>query len=133
MTKISESSSLKELGELIQKAIEKGETDTAGSVRDVITDLLHYCDQNGIDFHDRLDSATEVFKEELSMDPEEEQKLHKYSVDIVRIGYGFHTVEVMATSQQEAREKAMDEAGNYEYSEKTAEYEVECVTKEEEE
>lgn len=127
MTKISESSSLKELGELIQKAIQKGETDTAGSVRDVITDLLHYCDQNGIDFHDRLESATEVFNEELSM----EQKLHKYSVDIVRIGYGFHTVEVMATSHQEAREKAMYEAGNYEYSEKTAEYEVECVTKEE--
>lgn len=128
MSKISESSTLKELTEFIQRATEKGETDTVGAVRDVITDLLHYCDQNGIDFHDRLGSATEVFNEELSVEPEEEQKPRKYIVDIVRIGYGFHTVEVMATNHQEAREKAMDEAGDYEYSEKTAEYEVESVT-----
>ena len=127
MTKISNSSSLKELSDLIQVAVEKGETDTSGAVRDVITDLLHFCEQNDIDFSDRLSNATTVFEEEQSLESEEEQKDRKYHVQMVRIGYGFHTIEVVAKNPNEARLKALDDAGNHSYNEKDANYEVEDI------
>lgn len=41
---------------------------------------------------------------------------------MTRIGIGFCDIPVMATSREEAEEKALDEAGNYEYSEKDSEY-----------
>jgi hypothetical protein len=48
----------------------------------------------------------------------------KFKVEVTRTGIGFHTIEVEAENQKEANEKALDEAGDHEYSEKTAEYEV---------
>lgn len=49
----------------------------------------------------------------------------KFSIPVVRIGYGFKTIEVEADSQEEAEELALDEAGDYEYSEKESQYEIE--------
>lgn len=48
----------------------------------------------------------------------------KFKVDITRIGYGYTTIEIDASDVLAAREKAQETAGNYSYSEKTAEYEV---------
>lgn len=53
--------------------------------------------------------------------------MKKYAVVVVRIGYGFATIEVNAGSVREARIKAIDEAGNHYFSEKTAEYKVNCL------
>jgi len=47
----------------------------------------------------------------------------KYKVNMCRISYAFHTIEIEANNVKEAREKAMDESGEYDYSEKTVEYE----------
>lgn len=52
-------------------------------------------------------------------------KKQKFSIPVVRIGYGFATIEVEASSQEEAEQLALDEAGDHEYSEKSSDYEIE--------
>jgi len=51
----------------------------------------------------------------------------KFSIPVVRIGYGFKTIEVEANSQEEAEQLALDEAGDHEYSEKSSDYEIEGI------
>jgi len=51
----------------------------------------------------------------------------KYSVDVARTAYGFRTLEIEADNETEAREKALDIAGDFEYSEKSSEYSIEWV------
>lgn len=52
----------------------------------------------------------------------------KYEVSITRIGYAHRRFEVEADSELEAQEKAIDMAGDYDFSEGDAEYECEDVT-----
>lgn len=53
--------------------------------------------------------------------------MKKYSVSITRIGYAHTTFEVEAENEADAQEKAMDQAGNYDFSEVDADYECEGV------
>ena len=55
----------------------------------------------------------------------ETKPLTKFDVGVCRIGYGFGSIEVQASSQEEANEKALDEAGDHLFSEKTSEYVLE--------
>ena len=48
----------------------------------------------------------------------------KFSIPVIRSGFACKTIEVEATSQEEAENLTLDEAGNYEFSEHTSEYEV---------
>lgn len=48
----------------------------------------------------------------------------KFRIPVRRIGYSFKTIEVEAKNRKEAEEMALDNAGNYEFSESTAEYEI---------
>jgi hypothetical protein len=50
--------------------------------------------------------------------------MNKYKVPILRISYGFKDIFVFANDEKEAIEKAIDEAGNYEFSERSSEYEL---------
>jgi len=52
----------------------------------------------------------------------------KYQVEVCRISYGFNIIEVEAESKEQAKEKALDEAGDHEYSTKSADYDVNSVT-----
>lgn len=45
-----------------------------------------------------------------------------WSVPICRTSYAHKTLEVIATSEAEAIEKALDDAGDHEFSEKDADY-----------
>lgn len=56
------------------------------------------------------------------------KKEKTFFVPVVRTGYGFATIEVKAKDQKEANEKALDQAGDHEYSEKTADYTLENAT-----
>ena len=47
--------------------------------------------------------------------------MKEYEIEICRTGYGFATITVKADSQ-EAERKALDEAGDHLYSEKSSEY-----------
>jgi hypothetical protein len=52
----------------------------------------------------------------------------KFRVDITRIGYAHTTIDIEADDIFEAREQAKETAGNYSYSEKSADYEVGTAT-----
>jgi NDP-sugar pyrophosphorylase family protein len=45
-----------------------------------------------------------------------------YRVPVTRIGYSYTTIEVVATSEEEAESLAIDEAGSIDFSETTSEY-----------
>jgi len=49
-------------------------------------------------------------------------KENEYEVKVCRTAYAFHTIKVTAASPEEAEEKALDEAGDHLYSEKSSEY-----------
>lgn len=52
-----------------------------------------------------------------------------YEVDVCRVAYGHKTLRVRANSEQAARELAVEEAANLEYSESNADYEVTSIAK----
>ena len=55
-----------------------------------------------------------------------------YDVEVCRIGYGFRTIRIDSSNEDEAVDKALDSAGNYSYDEKTSNYEIESVEEVEE-
>jgi len=54
--------------QLLETTIEKygaaGETSTESAIRNLLTDLRHYCDQQQIDFDDSLEGSLDVYLEE---------------------------------------------------------------------
>ena len=52
----------------------------------------------------------------------------KYDVSITRIGYAHTNIEVEASNEQEAQEKAIDMAGDCDFSECDADYECGGIT-----
>jgi hypothetical protein len=50
---------------LLEATIEKygtaGETSTESAIRDLLTDLRHYCDQHEIDFENGLEGSLDVY------------------------------------------------------------------------
>ena len=56
----------------------------------------------------------------------------KYDVEITRISYSTITFTVEASSEEEAKDLAMDEAYNTSFDEDTAEYEIDGVYESEE-
>jgi hypothetical protein len=50
-----------------------------------------------------------------------------FVVGVTRIGYGYRDFEIEAETSEEAREKALDIAGNFEFNEKTSDYEISGV------
>ena len=51
--------------------------------------------------------------------------MNKYTVNICRTAFGWRDIEVEAANKQEAQEKAVDAAGDFEFSMQTSEYTVE--------
>jgi hypothetical protein len=53
---------------LLETTIDKygmaGETSTESAIRDLLTDLRHYCDQHEIDFDYSLEGSLDVYLEE---------------------------------------------------------------------
>jgi len=48
----------------------------------------------------------------------------KFMVEVTRIGYACKTFEIEADNEDAAHEKALAQAGNHLYTEKSSEYEV---------
>jgi hypothetical protein len=59
---------------------------------------------------------------------EPEPEFEKYSVDVTRIGYGNIRIAVHARGASEAMRFAEDMAGNYDFTEHTAEYQAQGAT-----
>lgn len=47
-----------------------------------------------------------------------------YYIPVTRISYGFAVIHVQAEAINEAEQMALDQAGNHEFSEKSADYEL---------
>lgn len=47
-----------------------------------------------------------------------------WEVEVCRISVGFRTLQIEADTRTEARGKALDEAGDYEFPEKESRYEI---------
>lgn len=58
---------------------------------------------------------------------DETPKKKTYEVEVCRTSYGFATIKIEAESEEEAEDLALEIAGNYDYSEKDADYLVESV------
>ena len=57
--------------------------------------------------------------------------MKKFRVEVCRISYGFNEIEVEAETPEKAKEIALEEAGNYLYSESNAEYITTGITEKE--
>ena len=55
----------------------------------------------------------------------------KFKVEVCRTSYSFNEIEVEAETSEEAKELALEVAGNYLYSESNAEYTTDGVTEKE--
>jgi hypothetical protein len=54
----------------------------------------------------------------------------KYTVQVLRTAYAILEIEVEAKNQKEAKQKAVDEAGNMMYSEFDADYSIQSIKSE---
>jgi len=52
----------------------------------------------------------------------------KYDVHVTRTGFSSGTIQVVAKNQEEATQKALEAAGNLDFSEHDADYAVESVS-----
>jgi len=50
--------------------------------------------------------------------------MSKFKATVCRISYAFREIEVEAETEQEAKDEILNISGNYEYSEKSADYEI---------
>ena len=48
----------------------------------------------------------------------------KFKATVCRTSFGFHEIEVEADTERQAKVKILDEAGDYEFSEKSADYSI---------
>ena len=55
----------------------------------------------------------------------------KFEVQVFRTSYSSRIIEVEAENEEEAKENAIEKAGDYEFSERDADYTVDFVTKKE--
>ena len=55
--------------------------------------------------------------------------MNTYEVHVTRVGYSSRIDRVKAKTLKEATEKALAQAGDFEYSEHTSDYEIESATK----
>ena len=53
-----------------------------------------------------------------------------YKIEVVRISYGCRMVEVMANNLEEAEDIALDKAGDFIFTESSADYELSGLTEE---
>jgi hypothetical protein len=47
-----------------------------------------------------------------------------FDIEVRRIGWGFRTIQVLANNQIEAEQIALDTAGDYEFSERSSDYDL---------
>lgn len=98
----------------------------ADSMKDAHKDIAN--DDSGFDgAWDRAEATIKTVGVELNGDAPK-GPLKGYSVDVARAGIGNRTIEVQATSFAEAEKLALEDAGNYVFTDHSSDYTVESVT-----
>lgn len=59
---------VRRVGRTIGRRARNDDTTYVGAVRDLLTDIRHYCDAKGLDFHERLKVSREVYLEEKGLE-----------------------------------------------------------------
>jgi hypothetical protein len=83
------------------------------------------CDNCGFDMGEGFENcgaSEDGVCPECGQDSPETEKESIWQVPVCRTGYGSRTIEVLASSEEEAIERAIEEAGNHEFSENDADY-----------
>ena len=62
-TKIHQQTSVNDLGPVV-KVYETDGVDEQSAIRDLLTDIRHYCDAKGLDFYAALDGSYDVYCDE---------------------------------------------------------------------
>lgn len=107
--------------EALQKADEAFWASIVESFPEIKTGDLHVSDF--IELQQAQQAAVKAWVEANSpSDAEELGETQKFQIPVVRTSYAFKTIEVEAGSLEEAQRKALDEAGNHEFSEKNVDY-----------
>lgn len=86
--------------------------------------VIAYANKNniGYEFCKECDCQSPAIKHECLVCGQETTAFKKYVVSVCRTAYAFRDIEVTAQSEKEALELALEDAGNHEFSEKTADY-----------
>jgi hypothetical protein len=69
MNKVVETS-VNRAKKIVKEYVDRDGTINYGAVRDLLTDIMHYCNYCDIHFEDRLEGAREVFNEEDNLNKE---------------------------------------------------------------
>ena len=56
--------SVADIAHIVKAMIRRDGSDASGAVRDLMTDLRHFCEAKGLDFHERADASYQVYLEE---------------------------------------------------------------------
>lgn len=56
--------SIRRVGDLVAAGIKAEGTSESSAIRDMMTDLRHYCENSKIDFNERLKASYQVYLEE---------------------------------------------------------------------
>jgi hypothetical protein len=59
--------SIDKMNVIILDYMNKDGINNSSAVRDLLTDVMHFCENQNIDFFERVQSAIDVFKEEQDM------------------------------------------------------------------
>ena len=103
------------LSDAIINAIDEATDEESGEVNlEDVKDRLRYME---LETRKAQRKALEIFEDSL---PEEKE----YNIQVCRTGIGFATITVHATTQEEAEEQALEEAGDHNYNENNADYTI---------
>jgi len=82
-------------------------------------------DSKDMDLLSGLESMLDAWSdEEYFKDNPEADVPAAYNVPVMRTGYSFTTIRVLATNVQDAEKTALDKAGDFEYTEKYSDYSI---------
>lgn len=107
--------------------VDDGEGIYSVEVRHIEGNIYLGCDCLAYREHKYCDHTIAIAKLFIEPRLREYPEEHEFEVAVLRIAYGYRKIRVRAKSQFDAEQKALDAAGDYEFSEHDADYEIEAV------
>lgn len=102
----------------ILKSVDEATTKGGVDLEDVETDLSYAIRE--------LTRAKAAVSRIIEKEEVERKAMEKdFEIPVVRTSHAFRTIKVKATSLEEAQRLALEEAGDYEFSEKNSDYSIE--------
>lgn len=120
---------LQEVKEKLQNGNPKHEDPVEIEIYSRTTSVRRFLNSNGEESFRAVEKPEPQDSHCVNLTKEIEMK--KFRVEVCRISYGFNEIEVEAETPEKAKEIALEESGNYLYSESHADYKTDGVTEKE--